>query len=275
MRKISHSEISTYLDCQKKWELIYIKGLKQAGPDFQFGEMGHKVLETRVIPDEALYPELKEHFEIPSWKDYFTDIFEELDDFFKDYEILHREYPIETDDIKGVIDVVARHKTSGKTVIIDYKFSKQKKTDEDVLLDEQMYIYAVVYASQNGLTLDDVAMCYISIPKNNFSKPRVLKTGQLSKDKAQNTTVKKYEQAIEELGLNRADYEDFLSEIAGKTVLTIAKSYINHDMLMRIMTNIDNVRKDMDKGYVLEKCSFMCKKCPFVEYCKYDKQIER
>ena len=59
---VSHSEITTYLDCQKKWELQYIKGLKVDNIHLQFGSMGHKVLETRVIPDESLYPELKDKF---------------------------------------------------------------------------------------------------------------------------------------------------------------------------------------------------------------------
>ena len=118
--------------------------------------MGHKVLETRIIPDETLYPELKEAFGITSWKDYFTNIFDELDDYFKDYEILHKEYKVESEEMVGVIDVVWRHKTTGKILITDYKFSNSNKDTEDILLDEQMYIYAVIYANMNNLTLDDI-----------------------------------------------------------------------------------------------------------------------
>ena len=43
-------------------------------------------------------------------------------------------------------------------------------------------------------------------------------------------------------------------------------------MLRRIMHNIDNTLKDMQKGYVLEKCSFMCNKCDYVDYCKRGKK---
>lgn len=275
MKKVSHSEISTYLDCQKKWDLIYNKGLKIENIHLQFGSMAHKVLETRIIPDENLYPELKEEFGITSWADYFNDIFYELDEYFKDYEVLYREYPVENDMIKGVIDVVWKNKHTGKYLITDYKFSTGKKTVEDILLDEQMYIYAVLFALANGLSIDDIELGYISIPKQQLSKPRVLKTGQLSKDKAQATTVKKYEEAIKELGLNRADYEDFLNEIAGKSLITIATSTINIDMMTRIMANIDNVIKDMQKGYVLEKCTYMCNKCPVVDWCKHGKTIKK
>ena len=91
MRQVSHSEMSTYLDCQMKWKLQYVDGLKVDNIHLQFGSMGHKVLETRIIPDENLYPELKEAFNISSWHNYFTTIFNELDDYFKDYNILHTE----------------------------------------------------------------------------------------------------------------------------------------------------------------------------------------
>lgn len=275
MRQVSHSEITTYLDCQKKWELQYLKGLRVDNVHLQFGSMGHSVLETRLIPDESLYPELKSAFGISSWKDYFEPIFEEIDEYFKDYEILHKEYRVETENIKGVIDVVWKHKKTGKVLITDYKFSNTDKGQEDILLDEQMYIYAVVYAHLNGLQLEDIEIGYVNIPKCEMDKPRILKSGQLSKDKAQKTTYKKYVETIEQLNLNIADYEDFLIEIKDKRLLSISQSPINRDMAVRIMTNIDNTIRDMDKGYVLEKCTFMCKKCDFLQYCKYGKEIKK
>lgn len=226
-RQVSHSEITTYLDCQKKWDLIYNKGLTIDNVHLQFGSMGHKVLETREIPDEMLYPELKEEFGIQSWKNYFTTIFNELDEYFKDYEVLHREYRVETEDIKGVIDVVWKNKTTGKILITDYKFSNKDKGQEDILLDEQMYIYAVAYATSNNLTLQDIEIGYINIPKCEMKPPRVLKNGQLSKDKAQNTTYEMYMEAIKENGLNISDYEDILSEITDKRLISVATSNIN------------------------------------------------
>ena len=275
MRQVSHSEITTYLDCQKKWELQYIKGLRVDNVHLRFGSMGHSVLETRLIPDETLYPELKQAFGISSWQGYFQPIFDELDEYFKDYEILHKEYRVETENIKGVIDVVWKHKKTGTVLITDYKFSNTDKGQEDILLDEQMYIYAVVYAHLNGLQLDDIEIGYVNIPKCEMDNPRVLKSGQLSKDKAQKTTYKKYVETIEQLGLNIDDYADFLLEIKDKTLISVAQSSINPDMAVRIMTNIDNTIKDMDKGYVLEKCTFMCKKCDFLQYCKYGKEIKK
>lgn len=273
-RQVSHSELTTYLDCQKKWDLIYNKGLKIDNIHLQFGSMGHEVLETRIIPDESLYPELKEAFGISSWNNYFTTIFNELDETFKDFEVLHKEYRVETEDIKGVIDVVWKNKTTGKILITDYKFSNKDKGQVDIWLDEQMYIYAAAYASLNNLTLDDINIGYINIPKAEMKKPRVLKNGTLSKDKAQNTTYALYLEAIEENGLNVADYEDILSEITDKRLTTVATCNINVEMATRIMRNIDNTIKDMSKGYILEKCTFQCKYCDFLEYCKYEKEIK-
>lgn len=273
-RQVSHSEITTYLDCQKKWDLIYNKGLKVDNIHLQFGSMGHEVLETRIIPDEGLYPELKEAFGIDSWENYFTTIFNELDETFKDYEVLHKEYRVETEDIKGVIDVVWRSKITGKILITDYKFSNKDKGQVDIWLDEQMYIYAAAYASLNNIPLEDIFIGYVNIPKAEMKKPRVLKNGSLSKDKAQNTTYALYMEAITENGLNAEDYTDILDEIKDKRLTTVATSNINLEMAQRIMQNIDNTIKDMDKGYVLERCTFQCKYCDFLDYCKYEKEIK-
>lgn len=272
--RVSHSEITTYLDCQKKWDLIYNKGLTIDNVHLQFGSMGHKVLETREIPDEMLYPELKEEFGIQSWKNYFTTIFNELDEYFKDYEVLHKEYRVENEYIKGVIDVVWRHKTTGRILITDYKFSTKNKGLEDILLDEQMYLYAMVYGTNNNLSIDDIDIGYINIPKCEMTKPRVLKNGTLSKDKAQNTTYNMYVESINELGLNISDYEDILSELTNKTMINVAISQMNRDMMIRIAENVDHVIRDMEKGYVLEKCAFQCKYCDFLQYCKYGKEIK-
>ena len=273
-KQISHSEITTYLDCQKKWDLVYNKGLKIDNVHLRFGSIGHEVLETREIPDEMLYPELKEEFGIQSWKNYFTTILNELDEYFKDYEVLHKEYRIENEQIKGVIDVVWRHKTTGRILITDYKFSTKNKGLEDILLDEQMYLYAMVYGLQNKLGIDDIDIGYVNIPKCEMVKPRVLKNGTLSKDKAQNTTYNLYVESINELGLNISDYEDILSELTNKTMINVAISQMNRDMMLRIAQNVDHVIKDMEKGYVLEKCTFQCKYCDFLQYCKYGKEIK-
>ena len=114
MKVTSHSEISTYLECQKKWDLQYNKGIKFDNVHFQFGSMGHKTLETRIIPDELLYPELKEVYSfnmrkenwgfiretIESFKDNFISVFA----FFAEKSIVDR--------LKETVYNFANHKTN-------------------------------------------------------------------------------------------------------------------------------------------------------------------
>lgn len=274
MKQVSHSEITTYLDCQKKWDLIYRQHQKIDNVHFQFGSMGHKVLETRVIPDELMYPELKDAFEITSWNEYFNQIFRELDEYFKDYEVIARELPVESPELKGVIDVVWKNKTTSRLLITDYKFSTSNKTIMDISIDEQMYIYAYLYSQQTGISLDNIDIGYISIPKVQFSEPRVLKNGTISKDKSQKTTYELYVKTIERLCLDVKDYEDILLDLKDKHMLNIVIDSVNKDTLIKIITNIAFVIDDMQKGYVLEKFSYMCSKCDFVQYCKYGKPIK-
>ena len=277
MKKISHSEISTYLDCQKKWDLVYNKGLRLDNVHFRFGSVGHKVLETHVIPDETLYPELKEAFGITSWKNYFQPILDELDERMKDYELKFTELKVENDVLLGVIDAVWYNPHTDRWLITDYKFSTSDKGLDDVLIDEQMYIYVMLFCNLHPeIPFEKVDIGYINIPKTEMNNPRILKNGQLSKDKAQNVTYKKYLDTIHELGLNEEDYRDYLDDIKDKTLITITPpNPINVEMLVRIATNLDNTMKDMQKDYVLEKCSFMCKRCEYFEYCKRNKPFKK
>lgn len=267
--KISHSEIQTFLDCQKKWHLRYHLKLKLDTIHTQFGNMAHSVLETHNIPEESLYPELKEEFGIKSWKDYFTTIINELRRRMADYNLLEQEIMLEHDYLKGKIDAVWRHKITGKYLLTDYKFSATKKDQMDLLIDQQLYVYAVLYSLEKNITLDNIEIGFITIPKTELDKPRVLSNGGLSKDKRQNTTVEAYRQAIKDLGLNEADYQDILDELAGKEIVSLEISSVSPNMIQDIFANIDHVYEEMQKGYYLEKASsFDCRRCDLFDECK-------
>ena len=268
MKKVSHSEITTYLDCQKKWKLQYQDKISISNPHFKFGEMAHKVLETREIPNENLYIDLKEYFDISSWSNYFNYIFVELDKFLKDYEIIGQEVLLENEQIKGVADLILKDKITGQIVICDYKFSNSVKDYVDLSLDEQMYIYAVLYSILYDISIDNIDICYISIPKKDIREPRILTNGKLSKDKGQNTTYDKYLNAIKKLGLDVNDYIDVLNALKNKEFLHIYRNVTDVDKALDICSNIDNVILDMNKGYILEKHSYMCKSCPYLRHCK-------
>lgn len=273
-KKQSHSSITTYLECQKKYELIYIKGLKINNIHLEFGSMAHKVLETRIIPDEFLYPNLKEQFKILSWKKYFENIFTELDNFTKDYDVLGKEVLVEDDKLCGVIDLVLRHKDSKRILLCDYKFSTSVKTYDALYLDEQLQIYAILYSEMFNEPITNIDVCYMNIPKYELQEPRTLTKGGLSKDKNQNTSYAMYLAKIKELNLSVDDYEEILNSLKNRQFIKIYKNALELNMTKRIGENIEKVLKDMNKGYYLEKCSYMCQNCPLIEYCKYGKVIK-
>lgn len=268
MKLISHSEITTYLECQRKWDLVYNKKIKISSPHLKFGDLGHKVLLTKDIPDEILYPELKDYFGIKSWHNYFKTILNEIDCLIKDYDVLYREEPVEDENLKGIIDLVLKHKTSGRYLLIDYKFSTGVKKYDELFVDEQLYIYAYLFSEKYSVSLDDIDIGYLNISKSDIDYPRVLSNGKLSKDKNQNTTYDLYLEKIKELNLDMSDYIDILNVLKTKKQTSLYSNTLNKEVLINILNNIANVIKDMNKGYVLEKCSYQCVRCEFYEKCK-------
>lgn len=275
MKKFSYSELGTYLDCQVKWYITYVLGYRGTSPDLEFGAMAHKVLETGVIPSEELYPEMKEYFNISSWKNYFTIILNELEDLLKGYDVLYKEYKFDDGIIHGIIDLVLQHKETKKILLIDYKFTKNDKDYESLLLDQQLYMYTVGFLTQNkSYTINDVGVGYISIPKVDFEEPKILQKGGLSKSKDQRVLYKAYLDKLIELNLDVSEYEDILTILKEKSILNIVqKAQINIEMLERIGNNIDNTIKDMQKGYVLEKYPCRSYQCPCQEFLKTNPEI--
>ena len=267
---LSHSEISTYLDCQRKWKLAYKDGIKCTNQHFQFGEMAHRMLESGEIPDEMLYPELKEYFKIPSWKLYFETIQDNVTKTVGTDRILYRELRLEDDelDLVGVIDLVTYNDKSDKYTLFDYKFTSTPRSTTALKLDEQLILYALLFSRKEKIPIDKIDIGYINIPKKGIDYPAILKNGSLSKASAQSTTYELYLEKIRELDLNIEDYQDRLDVLKTDTFVKTVRSDVSIDSLKTILMTIDNVKKDMNKGYILEKNTFMCEKCEYLKYCK-------
>ena len=269
MKTISHSEACTYWDCQKKWFLRYIKDIKFSSIHLDFGAMAHKTLETRIIPDEILYQDLKQAFNIISWKNYFTNIFKQLDELLCDYEILDKELKIVYDKVVGVIDLVLRHKQTKRIMLLDYKFKSTPMTYEDLFLDEQLKIYAKLYSAEKWENIDNIDIGYLNIPKTELSKPKILKNGSLSKDKTQNTTKELYLQTIKELNLNENDYIDILKDLESKEYITLIKTSVDESSIPKIFNNLHKTIDSINAGFVLECMSqHICKTCEYKDVCK-------
>lgn len=269
---VSYSELSTYLECQVKWYMQYVKNIRVSNIHFEFGSMAHEVLETRRLPNKHLtdFDKFEEAFGIKDWDLYFNTIFKELDTLFEDYKVISREFEFNINNIKGVVDLILYNEEEDLYYIYDYKFSNSIKTTDDILLDQQLYIYAVAVAKHFDVDIRKIKVGYISIPKKPINSPLILTSGKLSKAKSQSVTYDSYMAKLKELNLNVEDYEDFLIELKNKKIVDKIETFVNIDYLKRIMTNIEIiVNKDMKKGYILE-CwnSYHCKNCPLKEYCK-------
>lgn len=269
---LSHSEVSTFLDCQRKWKLAYVDGLKCTNQHFQFGEMAHRVLETGEIPDELLYTELKEFFKIPSWKLYFDTVLDNVRKIIGSERIIYRELRIEDEelDFVGVIDLVTYNETTDKYTIYDYKFTTTPRCATAIVLDEQLNLYALLFSRKEHIPLDKIQIGYISIPKKGIDYPSILKNGSLSKASSQSTTYELYLDKIRELGLNIEDYEEILNGLKTSMFVKVVRGDVCLETLKASLTTIDYVKSEFKKGYVLEKCSFMCERCEYVKYCKGD-----
>ena len=211
---ISYSQIATYVDCQVKWDYIYNKGHVLDSVDLRFGSVAHEGLKTRIIPDEMLYSDFKDYYGITSWTKYFTEIFEELDEFLENYEVLGTEVPYQIGELRGIVDIILKNKNTGKIHIYDFKFSNTNRTLTDIELDAQLYIYAGAYALLNrDVSLSNIRVGYITIPKKELASPKMLLNGTLSKAKSQSITYKNYMKAIIDNKLNIDDYLDILEEL--------------------------------------------------------------
>ena len=220
----SNSSLNCFTNCMAKYEHSYIKHTepcKPPSPHLTFGVMAHEVLykagllrdEIRdvvaddayiqVIPSEVLYADLKNAFNINNWQKYFIPIVKQVEqyelDLCKDLDnyCIEREVKLQltADQLKamgynvnqslvGVIDLLIYNKECA--YIIDYKFSDNRKTQDDFDMNSQLPIYALLAHINYDIPLHNIKVGYIDIPKQMFGQPTLLSNGTLSRSKSQN-----------------------------------------------------------------------------------------
>lgn len=260
----SQSSVSTYLACEKMYELQYIDRCKPEDkfmPHLEFGVMAHKVLEDAgrmrdsveagvpdyqvVIPSELMYPMLKDYFNIMSWNKYFIRVCQRVADYEKaliqnmnkqtqsGFEIFReKKFTIPSGyqtPHTGIIDLLFLSNDRQYAIIIDYKFSSKQKTQEDFDFNVQLYLYAYFVNKEYGVPLKNIQIGYIDIIKQDSSEPIVLASGKLSKNKAQNVLYEDYIDKIIELNLDVDEYKDFLDELKLRDVAYISLEHIDNN----------------------------------------------
>lgn len=258
-----------------------------------------------VIPSEVLYDDLKNEFGISNWLNYFTpvikqtaqyerDLVKELIDTQTGNVSVEREIKLQltvdqlkelgyegiTQPLVGVIDCLMYTKTHA--IIIDYKFSSSKKTQDDFDMNSQLPLYALFVHTLYDIPLHNIRYGYIDIPKQMFGMPTVLSNGTLSRAKSQNVSQEMYEKAV--IAVHGEDpyynckkggyYYDCYCNLALNKAAYLSIQYLDMEVYANITDDLMKAAKMIDfmidnKMPFLKKYdSYSCKSCEYLTACK-------
>ena len=258
-----------------------------------------------VIPSEVLYDDLKNEFGISNWLNYFTpvikqtaqyerDLVKELIDTQTGNVSVEREIKLQltvdrlkelgyegiTQPLVGVIDCLMYTKTHA--IIIDYKFSSSKKTQDDFDMNSQLPLYALFVHTLYDIPLHNIKYGYIDIPKQMFGMPTVLSNGTLSRAKSQNVSQEMYEKAV--IAVHGEDpyynckkggyYYDCYCNLALNKAAYLSIQYLDMEVYANITDDLMKAAKMIDfmidnKMPFLKKYdSYSCKSCEYLTACK-------
>ena len=259
----------------------------------------------QVIPSEVLYGELKDEFGITNWQNYFTPVIKqtaeyerqlvrELIDTQTGYVTVERELKLQlsVDKLKqmgytninqpivGVIDCLMYTKTHA--IILDYKFSSSKKTQDDFDMNSQLPLYAFLVHINYDIPLHNIRYGYVDIPKKAFDKPTLLTNGTLSRSKNQNVSQEFYEQCV--IAVHGNDpyynckeggyYHDIWNNLALNKAAYLSIQYLDYEVYTGVLEDLLNAAKMIDfmiehKMPFLKKYdAYSCKSCEYLNSCK-------
>lgn len=310
MRKYEHAYIKHTEPC------------RPPSPHLVFGAMAHEVLEKAgrlrddvddgvvekgeyydVIPSEALYPELKREFNITSWEKYFRAVIKETAAIERDLSntlletgalLKERELTVTlsidelkyygignfTDGFKGVIDLLLY--TSSHAIIIDYKFSNNRKTQQNFDMDSQLQLYALMVHLKYDIPLHNIQYGYIDIPKQMFDNPVILKNGTLSRAKSQNVDAELYKAAVEAIHGDDAVYNcdkggyyyECYCELKRNKAAYLNIRHVDEEAYAGVLTDLIDtakfieVMKKEQLPFLAKYNSYSCGNCEYVNACK-------
>lgn len=259
----------------------------------------------RVIPSEVLYGELKDEFGITNWQNYFTPVIKqtaiyerqlvkELIDTQTGDVTVEREVKLQlsveqlkqlgytniNQPIVGVIDCLMYTKTHA--IILDYKFSSSKKTQDDFDMNSQLPLYAFLIHINYDIPLHNIRYGYIDIPKKAFDKPTLLSNGTLSRAKNQNVSQEFYEQCVTAIHGDDSYYHckeggyyhDIWNNLALNKAAYLSVQYLDSEVYEGVLNDLINAAKMIDfmidnKMPFLKKYdAYSCKGCEYLNACK-------
>ena len=318
----SNSSLNCFANCMAKYEHSYIlhtPPCKPPSPHLAFGVMAHDVLHKAgklrdeaqdgeyqtVIPSEVLYNDLKREFNIDNWHNYFTpvikttakyekELIEELVNTNTGEVCIEREVKLQltvdqlkqsgidgvTQPVVGIVDLLMYTKTHA--VILDYKFSSNKKTQDDFDMNSQLPLYAMLVHMNYDIPLHNIKYGYIDIPKQSFGMPALLSNGTLSRSKSQNVSQEMYEKAV--IAIHGDDeyynckeggyYHECWCNLALNKAAYLSIQYLDLEVYLGVTKDLFNAAKMIDfitenKMPFLKKYdAYSCRSCEYLNECK-------
>lgn len=294
---------------------------KGPSPHLTFGVMAHEVLYKagklrdevadgvvtpgeyqQVIPSEVLYPELKEYFDIKSWNRYFTDVIKQVAEYERKIcnevkgPLVERELKLQLsveelramgvykvdEPFTGIIDLLVISAMDNSAIILDYKFSTNKKTQSDFDMNSQLFLYTLFVNKRYGIPVRNIQVGYIDIPKKEFSTPVVLTNGTLSRSKSQNVSPEMYKKAVLAIHGDDAKYNcdpggyyyDCYMELQNNKAAYLQVQYVDEDIYMNVLNDlyqsaqmIDFMRRNK-MPFLRKYDSYSCASCDYLGSCK-------
>lgn len=300
--------------------VLHTPPCKPPSPHLGFGAMAHEVLYKagllrdevndgvvdnekyyQIIPSEVLYSEYKDCFGIPNWYSYFTNVIKQVAKYETQLmselngnisiereikvqmtvdELAHYGYTNIKQPIVGIIDLLLY---DGNTaIIIDYKFSSSRKTQDDFDLNSQLPLYAFFVHHLYDIPLHNIKYGYIDIPKQSFESPVVLKNGTLSRSKSQNVSADLYQKAV--VAIHGDDpyyncepggyYYDVYCELLNNKAAYLSVQWLDGDVYMHVIDDLIKTAQvidrmaDINMPYLKKYDAYTCKGCEFLAACK-------
>lgn len=260
-----------------------------------------------IIPSEVLYPDLKLEFQIKSWNNYFTNVIKETakieDELIRKLQEFHPQEPVSIEreikvqmtvenlraigitginqPIVGIIDLLIY--TPRAAIIVDYKFSASRKTQDDFDMNSQLPLYAFFVNHLYDIPLHEIQYGYIDIPKKDFGMPIILTNGTLSRSKEQNVSQEMYEKAV--IAIHGEDdpkynckpgghYYDCWCNLALNRPAYLSLQYLDMDVYTNVIEDIVKTAQCIDfykenkMPFLRKYDSYSCKGCEYLEACK-------
>ena len=277
------TDIRSFKECRRKFKYSNIWRLerKQTKESISIGRYGHYLLAEHYGKTDAEKPVIespnKEFTE--SWIDMYKN---EVDD--SKWTVKMVEVPITIKnfidgvDLTFTMDLVVER--AGKLYLVDHKFYEKTPNAEVLEIDEQLKCYLYLARLAGYDIYGAILNCIV---KKEFTKPEPLKSGIISKAQTtlNSTTYELYLEAINDAGLNIADYQDELNMLLqrGAGIFhrfpPVLKSDAELDKFGKQLKAVcqeikDNYVKGEDNTHFYPSPTFTCSGCFFFDLCKVE-----